>query len=82
VEGGHRGFASEKQSEIRAAVLDFLRRHAGQVPAPVALPAAGSGGLLTEQGSGVPTWWYALVAGGALLVLVGLAGLSMTRSRR
>jgi DNA-binding beta-propeller fold protein YncE len=50
--------------------------------APAALPAAGSGGLLTEQGSGVPIWWYALAGGGALLVLAGLAGLGMTRSRR
>jgi sugar lactone lactonase YvrE len=49
--------------------------------APAALPAAGSGGLLTEQGSGVPIWWYALAGGGALLVLAGLAGLGMTRSR-
>jgi len=53
-----------------------------QVPAPAALPAAGSGGLLTEQGSGVPVWWYALAAGGALLLMAGLAGLGMARTRR
>jgi len=52
------------------------------VPPPAALPAAGSGGLLSKQGSGVPVWWYLLAGGGALLVLAGLAGLGMTRSRR
>ena len=46
------------------------------------LPATGSGGLLTEQGSGAAIWWCALGGGGALLVLVGLAGLGITRSRR
>jgi hypothetical protein len=45
-----------------------------EAPAPAALPAAGSGGLLAEQGSGVPTWWYALAggaAGGAVLLTAG-----------
>jgi sugar lactone lactonase YvrE len=46
------------------------------------LPATGSGGLLTEQGSGVPVWWYALAAGGALLAAGGLAGLAKARGRR
>jgi sugar lactone lactonase YvrE len=46
------------------------------------LPAAGSGGLLTEQGGGVPSWWYALMATGAVLFLSGLAGLARARSRR
>jgi ketosteroid isomerase-like protein len=51
-------------------------------PAPGALPATGSGGLLSEQGSGVPTWWYALLAGGALLIMGGLAGQWRARRRR
>jgi len=45
-------------------------------------PPTGSGGTLGEEGSGVATWWYALAAGGALLVIVGLAGLAKARSRR
>ena len=48
----------------------------------VGLPSAGSGGLLTEQGSGVPIWWYALAGGGILLVLGGLVGLRSTGNRR
>jgi hypothetical protein len=50
-------------------------------PAP-ALPAAGSGGLLGEEGSGAPIWWCALAAGGALLVVGGLVRLGITRGRR
>jgi sugar lactone lactonase YvrE len=46
------------------------------------LPAAGSGGLLTEQDNGVPTWWYALMATGTVLFMGGLAGLAKARSRR
>ena len=65
-----------------ASSLTFLRRHAGQVPAPVALPAAGSGGLLGEEGSSLPIWWYALAAGGGLLVLGGLVSLRRTDNRR
>jgi hypothetical protein len=48
----------------------------------VALPAAGSGGILAEQVNGVAPRWYALAGGGALLVLAGLAGLRIARSRR
>jgi hypothetical protein len=52
-------------------------------PAPAAeLPSAGSGGLLGEEGSSLPTWWYALAAGGTLLLAAGLAGVAMTRYRR
>ena len=52
-------------------------------PAPAAeLPAAGSGGFLTEDRSGIPIWWYPLAAGGALLVIGGLASLRSTGSRR
>lgn len=51
-------------------------------PPVVAPPAAGSGGLLAEDGSGIPNWWYALAAGGALLVMVALAGLAKARRRR
>jgi ketosteroid isomerase-like protein len=52
-------------------------------PAPAAeLPSAGSGGLLGEEGSSLPTWWYALAAGGTLLVLGGLLGLRSTGNRR
>jgi hypothetical protein len=52
-------------------------------PAPAAaLPAAGSGGLLTEQGSGVPVWWYALAGGGALLLAVCLVGARIALRRR
>jgi hypothetical protein len=41
-------------------------------PAPAAeLPSAGSGGLLGEEGSSLPTWWYALAAGGTLLLVGG-----------
>jgi hypothetical protein len=53
-----------------------------EAPAPAALPAAGSGGLLGEEGSSLPTWWYALPAGGTLLIMGGLAGLWRARSRR
>ena len=52
-------------------------------PAPAAeLPSAGSGGLLGQEGSSLPTWWYALAAGGTLLLAAGLAGVAMTRYRR
>jgi len=52
-------------------------------PAPAAeLPSAGSGGLLGEEGISLPTWWYALAAGGTLLIMGGLAGLWRARSRR
>jgi acyl-homoserine lactone acylase PvdQ len=38
------------------------------------IPSGGSGGYLNEeQGGGLPDWWYALAAGGVLLVLAGLA---------
>jgi len=80
VEGTRHLVAPEKPAEVHAAVLDFLHRHAGQVPA--ALPAAGSGGLLGDEGSSLPTWWYALAAGGTLLVLAGLVGLRSTGNRR
>jgi pimeloyl-ACP methyl ester carboxylesterase len=95
VEGSRHLVAPDKAAEVRAAVLDFLRQHQGQVPAPATeqapavapapaaeLPSAGSGGLLGEEGSSLPTWWYALAAGGALLLAAGLAGLAMTRYRR
>jgi hypothetical protein len=50
-------------------------------PAPD-LPPGGSGGLLNQEGSGLPVWWYALAAGGALLLAMGgLAGLWRTRSQ-
>lgn len=49
---------------------------------PRSLPATGSGGALADEGSGVPSWWYALAAGGALLAAGGLAGLAKARSRR
>jgi pimeloyl-ACP methyl ester carboxylesterase len=74
VDGARHAYMLEKQGEADAAVLDFLRQHPGQVPVPAALPAAGSGGLLGEHGSGVATWWYALAAGaagGALLLAAG-----------
>jgi hypothetical protein len=51
-------------------------------PAPAALPAAGSGGLLGEEGSSLPTWWYALAAGGTLLIMGGLAAQWRARRRR
>jgi hypothetical protein len=52
-------------------------------PAPAAeLPSAGSGGLLGEGGSSLPTWWYALAAGGTLLIMGGLAGQWRARRRR
>jgi len=52
-------------------------------PAPAAeLPSTGSGGLLGEEGSSLPTWWYALAAGGTLLIMGGLAGQWRARSRR
>jgi hypothetical protein len=52
-------------------------------PSPVAaLPSAGSAGLLGKGGSGMPAWWYAMVAGGALLIVSGLAVLSSARRRR
>jgi hypothetical protein len=51
-------------------------------PAPAAeLPSAGSGGLLGEEGSGLPTWWYALPAAGVALLAIGLAGLRLGRGR-
>jgi len=82
LEGARTEYRVEKRAEVEAAVLDFLRRHPGQVPAPAALPAAGSGGLVAEHASGVATWWYALAAGGALLLMAGLAGVRIARSRR
>lgn len=82
LEGARHLYLSEKQAETDAAVLAFLRVPSGEaaVPAP-AMPAAGSSGLLAKEKSGVATWWYALAAGGALLVMVGLAGLGTARSR-
>jgi hypothetical protein len=52
-------------------------------PAPAAaLPAAGSGGYLAEEeGTGIPIWWYPLAAGGALLVIVGMAARRRGRRR-
>jgi pimeloyl-ACP methyl ester carboxylesterase len=80
--GARHAYGGEKPAEVHAAVLDFLRRHAGQVPAPAAPPSAGSGGLLGGEGSSLPTWWYALAAGGTLLVLGGLLSLRSTGNRR
>jgi sugar lactone lactonase YvrE len=62
--------------------IEALEEAPAAASAPAALPAAGSGGLLGEEGSGLPTWWYVLAAGGTLLVLVGLAGMSINRGRR
>jgi hypothetical protein len=45
------------------------------------LPSAGSGGLLGEEGSGLPTWWYALPAAGVALLAIGLAGLRLGHGR-
>ena len=81
-EGAGHSYMLEKQAEADAAVLDFLRRHQGQVAVPSALPATGSGGLLGEEGSSLPTWWYALAAGGTLLIMGGLAGQWRARRRR
>ena len=52
-----------------------------EVPAVVPAPPTGSGGLLAEGASSVAAWWYALVAGDGLLVMVGLAGLGKARRR-
>ena len=43
-------------------------------------PVAGTGGFLAEDSSGIPGWWYALVAAGALLMIVGFARLRRARS--
>jgi len=56
-------------------------------PAPAAViapapPTTGSGGILGEEGSGVAAWWYALAAGGTLLIMGGLAGQWRARRRR
>jgi hypothetical protein len=48
-------------------------------PAP---PTTGSGGTLGEEGIGVAAWWYALAAGGTLLIMGGLAGQWRARRRR
>ncbi len=46
-------------------------------------PSTGSGGLLGEQGGSLPTWCYALLAGGTLLIIMGgFAGEWRARSRR
>jgi 3-oxoadipate enol-lactonase len=73
LEGARLEYRTEKQAEAQAAVLDFLHRHAGQVPAPApaALPAAGSGGLLNDNHGGTAIWWYALAAGAGLLLAAG-----------
>jgi len=82
VEGARHDYKVEKRAEVDPAVLDFLGRHSGQAPVPAALPAAGSGGLLGEEGSSLPTWWYALAAGGTLLIMGGLAAQWRARRRR
>jgi len=46
------------------------------------LPATGSAGLRAGQGARVPTWCYALMASGAVLIMGGLAVLAKARSRR
>jgi len=51
-------------------------------PAPVAPPPTGSGGLVADEGSGMATWWYALISGAILLVISGLAALGKARGRR
>ena len=51
-----------------------------EAPAPTA-PSTGVGGFAAE-GSGVPTWWYALVAAGVLLMLGGLVTLASARRGR
>jgi hypothetical protein len=51
-------------------------------PAPAAeLPSAGSGGLLGEEGSGLPTWWYAVATAGVALLAIGLASLRLGRGQ-
>jgi hypothetical protein len=82
VEGARHDYKVEKRAEIDPAVLDFLGRHSGQAPVPAALPATGSGGLLSQESTSLPTWWYALAAGGTLLIMGGLAGQWRARRRR
>jgi hypothetical protein len=50
-------------------------------PAPAALPSAGTGGLLGEEGGGLPTWWYALASAGVAPLAIGVAGLRLGRGR-
>jgi len=55
-------------------------------PAPAAViapapPVTGSG-TLGEEAIGVAAWWYALAAGGTLLIMGGLAGQWRVRRRR
>jgi len=61
-------------ADIPAAAAQVPPAEAPAVaPAPAGeLPSAGSGGLLGEEGSSLPTWWYALAAGGVLLLAGGV----------
>ena len=67
---------SAEEAGVYVACAD-IPALAAEEPGPSA-PAAGTGGLASE-GGGIPTWWYALVAAGALLVLGGLATLASAR---
>jgi len=80
---------SEDKPDVYVACGDIPAAAPPVAPAPApavviapAPPPTGSGGFLAQDASGVATWWYALAAGGALLVIVGLAGLAKARSRR
>ena len=46
------------------------------------LPATGIAGLIDGRESGIATWWYALAAGGALLLTASFAIQWRARSRR
>jgi hypothetical protein len=78
---------SHEEPDVYVACADIPAAAAAVPPAEApavapALPATGSGGLLGEEGSSLPTWWYALAAGGTLLLAAGLAGLALAGRRR
>ena len=55
---------------------------AGETAPAEQLPTAGTAGLQGGDDSGISPWWYALAAGGGLLLVGGFLGLWRARARR
>jgi hypothetical protein len=77
----------EDEPDLFVACGDIPAAVAAEAPpevvAPAAeLPPAGSGGFLGEDGGGIPNRWYALAAGGVLLIISALAAQRIVRRRR
>lgn len=72
---------SQEEVDVYVACGDIPALEAAEEPTPAVAPVTGSGGFLGDEGGGLTAWWYALVAGGVLLVMGGLAALRLARRR-